>query len=137
MFVTLKIAEHKKNLLAGMAYIIAQIGGCIGYRSKTLPESKPFIKSLEEFDTLFEGYTCLTVIGMCIKSSPLRGRACPARAGGWTGAKEYYLIVWLSIYQYKKFTLRFETASFCVNYFIWLRLVFSYLSFLHKNEACF
>ena len=40
-----------------MAYIIARIGGWKGYRRTTLPAPITFIRGLEQFDTLYEGYT--------------------------------------------------------------------------------
>jgi len=48
---------HKKGSLARMSYIIARIGGWKGYRSTTLPGPITFIRGLEEFDTMYAGYT--------------------------------------------------------------------------------
>ena len=40
-----------------MAYIIARKGGWKGLRSKVLPGPFTFIRWLEEFDTMYAGYT--------------------------------------------------------------------------------
>lgn len=50
---------YKKGSLARMSYIIARIGGWKGYRSTTLPGPITLIRGMEEFDTLYEGYTML------------------------------------------------------------------------------